>query len=200
MTRQIKFRKWNPEIFCMSFPFELKAGAPNSFHIEACNILMQYTGLHDCEGKEVFEGDILEAEQEYNVTFSCVQEENPEYRTVKYKVIYDDGSFKLDPIAGFYSIYLHESIGYNRDLNIRCVSENNVFEKHPYDTGKTKIITKNFKVIGNIYENPELLGEQEETHSEQEIMQKETFEQGVIEQEAAEQEYLIMNSYEEPAQ
>ena len=62
--RTIKFRAWNPELNKMSKPFSFgqilnfwdtnfKSLEPNK------EIVMQFTGLHDKNGKEIYEGDIL---------------------------------------------------------------------------------------------------------------------------------------------
>ena len=62
--RTIKFRAWNPELNKMSKPFSFgqilnfwdtnfKSLEPNK------EIVMQFTGLHDKNGKEIYEGDIV---------------------------------------------------------------------------------------------------------------------------------------------
>ena len=61
--REIKFRIWdirNKE-FCDFFPLN-SHGAENAFwNGKGCSgyIFLQYTGLKDCNGKEIFEGDIV---------------------------------------------------------------------------------------------------------------------------------------------
>jgi len=74
-------------------------------------ILMQYTGLKDKNGKEIYEGDIIE------------------FQEMKYEVYYSNTSFKVRP----YPYPLHEL--------------------HRQDG----IIYYGCEVIGNIYENPELI-------------------------------------------
>ncbi len=82
--------------------------------------LMQFTGLHDVHGKEVFEGDIVKIPDDYN-TFGRNAGEI-------LKVAFDSGCFRL---------------------------------KRPNSKGRGFYFEDNntVEIIGNIYENPELLGE-----------------------------------------
>ena len=53
--RELKFRAWDKEIKKMSVPFQL--GSELSMDT-IDKIFMQYTGLKDKNGKEIYEGDI----------------------------------------------------------------------------------------------------------------------------------------------
>ena len=75
-------------------------------------IVMQFTGLHDKNGKEIYEGDIL-----YE---NCIGGDD------KGQVVFMDGSFDL-------------------------LSDDGAIGLGP------QIIYGKYEVIGNIYENPELL-------------------------------------------
>ena len=61
MNREIKFRIWNDYDKKMIYWNELlKSNLANIFTIPSYNKwLMQYTGLHDKNGKEIYEGDIV---------------------------------------------------------------------------------------------------------------------------------------------
>ncbi|PZM86351.1 hypothetical protein DLH72_01285 [Candidatus Gracilibacteria bacterium] len=72
--------------------------------------LMQYTGLKDKNGKEIYEGDILQIGLR------------------KYEVIWEDGFYRL----------------FDRKAEAK--------EKY------CSLNLKDLKIIGNIYENPELIG------------------------------------------
>lgn len=72
------------------------------------NIIMQYTGIEDLKGKEIYEGDILSNDEE------C------------YKVVFENGSYRAE--IEEYSLDLI-------DVAHCC------------------------EIVGNIYENPELLGD-----------------------------------------
>ena len=65
MTREIKFRAWDKQSKQMSEPFglfDIPDGFINidgNYCYEADAEIMQYTGLKDVNGKEVYEGDIV---------------------------------------------------------------------------------------------------------------------------------------------
>jgi uncharacterized phage protein (TIGR01671 family) len=117
MTREIKFRDWDPETEEMRY-FNLDQ-YDRTVH-DAYGNIMQFTGLLDKNGKEIFENDIIV------LSHPCW--------SVKCIVKYDNQlacyvleSFeKID--KGVRKSFLHI---YQEDLN--------------------------YKVIGNIYQNPELL-------------------------------------------
>ena len=77
--------------------------------------LMQYTGLKDKNGKEIYEGDIL----------SDGNDEKP------YKIIFENGSYRAE---------------FEGD-----------FEEHSFDL--IDVVAQGCEIVGNIYENPELIKE-----------------------------------------
>lgn len=132
--REIKFRVWAHEHKLMSktitpfqkFPFNIdiifiqkkKSQPLGSFVMDINSYeVMQYTGLKDKNGKEIYEGDILTS------------------GTGKYarafEVAWEDDHLAMDRMDDEYSIGCGFNIG--------------------------KSDTKYVEVIGNIYENPELL-------------------------------------------
>lgn len=121
VMRDIKFRAW------MKSKNKMIENAQN--HISFCEMLcikedfivMQYTGLKDKNGKEIYEGDIVLAHG------------NTANFPLKYVIVFNDKcAFKMR-----WEGRQDESSFYDEDI-----SENGY---------------KIFKVIGNIYENPELL-------------------------------------------
>lgn len=61
--REIKFRAWNGVE--MSEPFDLNKGDPDTFPLGLP--LMQYTGLKDKNGKEIYENDIVNIKHPHDV-------------------------------------------------------------------------------------------------------------------------------------
>lgn len=119
--RDIKFRAWNEVEEKMLNWYEfLDTNMKNTFIAPESTglILMQYTGLNDKNGKEIYEGDIVKV-------FT-----NKEWRIGK--IIYEHSEFTID-------------VTNNKDLKY----------------GRTSIIENLTEVIGNIYDNPELLEEGE---------------------------------------
>ena len=66
MTREIKFRAWDKKEKVMREQGEIyfNHGLPNTFDIWDSYELMQYTGLKDRNGKEIYEGDIVNYNKE----------------------------------------------------------------------------------------------------------------------------------------
>lgn len=139
--RKIKFRSFIERLKLMTMVTdidfdnaEITAYYFNDYHfIKIGDInLMQYTGLRDKNGIEIYEGDILELINEDGERIKCVVEFGNRILTTEHGAIIDIQCFyfkigdrKTNPVA------------------------NNYCGKHDL-----KII----EVMGNIYENPELLG------------------------------------------
>lgn len=138
--RVFKFRAWNPETKKMFYDFDQnikEVALGKSIHLFvyetglAYKTLMQYTGFKDFDGKEIYEGDILEY-----VSFR-------RYENKRKEIV------EFDEKCGGW--YVH------KQADALC---NVLFEQHNEEWQKKQ----NFKpspkhkvrVIGNIYENPEL--------------------------------------------
>jgi uncharacterized phage protein (TIGR01671 family) len=137
--REIKFRAW---LLCGEWneagteqAYEMVNADALAFEeyepladlLKNCENLMQYTGLKDRNGKEIYEGDIVKGP-----TYSTCT--GPGYRSTRKKEII----FKVESYIGCYGYAF--TINGNYDNNYRGFPR-----------------PEEVEVIGNIYESPELL-------------------------------------------
>lgn len=129
--RPIKFRAWDEEAkYMVCWELILEDGIDKYLDIP----LMQYTGLKDKNGKEIYEGDLLRipAESVYEeTTFNC------------FEVFYHDN----ECIGG-------QNIGFC--IN-RMHTQGHSGGGRGYKFTPESIKSNGFVVCGNIHENPELL-------------------------------------------
>ena len=132
MNREIKFRIWDIEnkkmLKVQELDFEptfyggriaIRPDQYNDYFDTEDMILMQYTGLHDKNGQEIYEGDIVYCQTKFGKAKAIIK--------------FIDGKF----VAYWNSALTHPENGHH----IACYE-----------------INKRFEVIGNEYDNPELLG------------------------------------------
>lgn len=139
--REIKFRAWDKEENEMidkhrderndydeywADVYALQLGLIENISKDERFVLMQFTGLHDKNGKEIFEGDVVKDKKyTHEVRFGEECVDASDYET------YSVG------IVGFYMT-------------------NYLGEKYEFDAINSQN-AKDLEIIGNIYENPELL-------------------------------------------
>ena len=105
--REIKFRVWDKQKKFMIKTVTIQ-NLTYKFASNKDHIFLQYTGLKDKNGKEIYEGDIVYIDDE------------------AINVVFEEGAFK-------------------------------VHTKYDGDWLLSELDLSNLEVIGNIYENPELL-------------------------------------------
>lgn len=118
-----KFRAWDKETKTMNGMAEIYRNRNQEIELHPRDdeiILMQSTGLHDKNGKEIFEGDIIR----YNI---------------------DVVDIKRHPTLGFYTVLDGREGFFGDGMSIDDFEED------------AKEFSKTAEIIGNIYENPELL-------------------------------------------
>ena len=173
--REIKFREWDPvreEMYADSdnsvhfgmsystrieydnstgFVFRHEEDIDHEFrdkkivdvHGEPTRKLMQYTGVKDVNGKEVFEGDIVSEHYQ--------RIEGPNYDPVSFGFI--DNDFEIDAtLIGKVVIWPSTGVMINKIIT----PDDWQFDKEHVVPTKFHV-TKGCEVLGNIYENPELL-------------------------------------------
>ena len=111
--REIKFRAWHKKTNQMIYDLERQPSLYQTFNSNNFEP-MQYTGLKDKNGREIYEGAI--------VAYACPL--FPKLEPKRFSVTYIDCSFKL---------------------------------KHIFEYICSPLVGQLVEVIGNIYENPELL-------------------------------------------
>ena len=126
--RQIKFRAWDKDANRMWTDPSIN----NDSLSDKSLVWMQFTGLLDRHGKEIYEGDILDSE-----VYPFHDEGESNYLA---EVCWDAES------AGFFGyMYLREEARERKS---------GIAEGNPVDTE----VFPECEVIGNIYENPALIG------------------------------------------
>ena len=140
LSREIKFRAWDVENnrWIYKDGYTLDELCANGYEIaEKLNVLvwLQFTGLHDKNGKEIYEGDIMKVlDRDWS---------DAEKDTKILIVYYRNDRYILINKAG-----IEESEK----------SEPNIYSKEWYEVSLFREYGRDkFEIIGNIYENPELL-------------------------------------------
>lgn len=147
--REIKFRAWNKEKNIMCYEDEDKSSnyldGWCASDIQVINQIfdseyakerydfMQYTGLKDKNGKQIYEKDIV-------TRFDS---------KTNFIVFYSGGAFRLAPTYNCKTLLEYEKNNYRY--------ENSCYRRQSSSFRKN---TEEFEVIGNIYENPDLLKEE----------------------------------------
>lgn len=168
-SREIKFRLWDKACKSMVYPdnnnwFRMYLNGCVSEDSVWCTqdcVLIQYTGLKDINGKEIYARDIVKC-----------------YRVIR-EPIYGDIVSEVEIVRGDDNVGIYENeygdrierINYEvkfGDFDIEIVDSNNnqnfivtccgwYLEQRDYICSLSESAATMIEVIGNIYENPELL-------------------------------------------
>ena len=130
--REIKFRAWDEITKIMHYP-KSDMMWDVAHIIKSFEPIMQFTGLKDKNGKEIYEEDILGFWDIDETNYQKFIDDNfPDFDTWDGKKIYKKSQMK----------WSNDAYGWRMPMQSRL-----------------KISMDNVEVIGNIYENPELLNQ-----------------------------------------
>lgn len=153
--REIKFRAWDKlEKKMIPWGVSREKGVRNNFTFihdkDDEYILMQYTGLKDRNGKEIYEGDIVK------ITWN--PEDHPEETSSEMLIGEFIGYIEFNPFLGVHVIpgFFEEPV---QILVTLVVGQRQPRRQEDGFQMLTEYIIKNYRIeiIGNIYQNPELL-------------------------------------------
>ncbi|MDT0163839.1 YopX family protein [Bacillus sp. AG4(2022)] len=151
--REIKFRAWNSannrfitdgDVYITQNGLVFGGDLGNPPLVDITNydvVINQYTGLKDAKGVEIFEGDIVD------VSYMSFEE---------FRGVVNFGEYKQDGSGGEYSA--SECIGfYVKVLNPDLEDESGPIIIWDHQKESSLLEYDRVEIIGNIYENPELL-------------------------------------------
>lgn len=157
--RELKYRAWDTEAKCYVKDPILTDNFGQVYEVceEASNkrgtclithkpnvILEQYTGLKDKNGKEIYEGDILEFDKDFDDN------------TNKYVPFFDEKLAAISFRMYGYQDYISESGSEEFESNMSFIGDMENYERE-----EILFYTEYISIIGDIHNNPELLEDAE---------------------------------------
>lgn len=157
--REIKFRAWDKEKKIMGEVLGIDILHKEIFfsnedvdcyeHVDFKNIeLMQYTGLKDMREKEIYEGDILLSSNENGIFLISIN--------------FGDSNIEDSNILTCFQIKIEKTLAgsqYLEYFNNNLIKLINKYNIPIEEYNNEKYISDGWWILGNIYENPELIKE-----------------------------------------
>jgi uncharacterized phage protein (TIGR01671 family) len=152
MNREIKFRAWNPDDNKMEYPLVFAVGDYGSKLKPLINCIggraykdypiMQFTGLCDKKGIEIYEGDVVKVK---SASAKPIQVTHKGKNLTAYEPIYEN----------WFVVFYKGCFGLHNEPTAESHESKSKYNGTTYAgdlRGKYDI-----EIIGNIYDNPELL-------------------------------------------
>lgn len=146
--KEIKFRVWNGEKMLEPY-FN---GCINDIFEQAKNVYLQYTGLKDVNGKEIYEGDIVKNIGPHSPTIR-------KYGFGEFRYINENLVVCKELVGTTLRHVVDYKFQRESPNGLSGMSPNGWYgPKPPIDNEQFWNYQRSFEVIGNIFENSEILG------------------------------------------
>lgn len=182
MKREIKFRAWDKSKNKWLGMWIFRGGhtgAKNHYdepeifdmpkYFEKSTVIMQYTGLKDKNGKEIYEGDLLrirynigEAKEYYTDSIYSVDVLSFKGLSLNFRKLFNEEDKKNQiPISQTLSFaYGNLKTNYvEQKYDQLAVADTEGHNYNSRTSWKENHWSSDFEIVGNIYQNPELLNE-----------------------------------------
>lgn len=185
MDRVIKFRAWDKEKFRMSKPLPIYSpiiewedgdfSMPTDFALVKDRVIwLQFTGLHDKNGREIYEGDLCrvkfrtgEDDKYFTDAYYRVKIDSLDGIHLKYCQLVDNSGAVPDgelycnqyPISKDLCVRYGTLTDDHRNGNHDRLAVAESWDSNGRQRWKQNTYSNDIEVIGNIYENPDLLND-----------------------------------------
>ncbi len=173
MSREIKFRAWSEELKLMSNPFGLGGYALSYYTDEFENFpkhlksltdeaVMQYTGIQDANGTEIYEGDLFWSTRGYVKSDGYKKKGYPDSIRVLIKVDWQNPKYGT-PGFRLTEVKVHEDdLFAEEEYQYRWLNYSNQLKEQRdahFPQGGSIIwhgCASGIEICGNVFQNPEL--------------------------------------------